>query len=468
MFNDHNFMLKNEPARELYKLIKDEPIFDYHCHLSPKEIYEDKVYDNIVDLWLGGDHYKWRLMRANGIPEEQITGSASKLEKFIAFAKTLERSYGNPVYHWALMELKNVFGITEALNEKNAEAIYHQLNQILVEQEMSPRQLIAKHGVVFIGTTDHPLDDLEWHKKLAEDEHFSAKVAPTFRPDEAFVEHHNFKGFVEKLGEKTGRSITNFESFVEALEERVLYFANHGCLASDISFTQISYVPATREELDGILQKALQGQNLSMLEVESWQTGLFRELCRLYKEHQFVTQVHFGALRNNHSVLANLLGPDIGVDSIGDQATLAKSMNALLNDLVSSGSLPKMIWYNLNPSYNIVVANTLANFQANEEGIPSYLQFGAGWWFADTKLGMISQMNALAEQGILANFVGMLTDSRSFLSYQRHDYFRRILCTYFGELIKDEEIPADYAKIGQILRDISYQNAVNYFKKMND
>ncbi len=458
-------MLKNEPAKLLYQQIKDQPIFDYHCHLDPKEIFQDKVYDNIVDLWLGGDHYKWRLMRANGIPEEEITGSASKLDKFKAFAKTLERSFGNPVYHWSALELKNVFGIEEVLTQKNAEEIYNQLNQFLKDNKVSPRKLIADSKVTFIGTTDHPLDDLEWHKALKEDKDFRTTVAPTFRPDEAFVEHVGFSQFVANLSEKTKIEIKDFASFVDAMEKRVAYFAENGCQASDISFTEIVYEEVETSELDSLFAKVLAGHQASSLEIKQWQTAVFAELCRLYKEYSFVTQVHFGALRNNHSGLYKKLGADVGVDSLGDQTQLTKNMNLLLDNLVQKDSLPKMIWYNLNPSYNIAVANTLANFQANQDGIKSYLQFGAGWWFADTKLGMISQMDALAEQGILANFVGMLTDSRSFLSYQRHDYFRRILASYLGQWIEEGEVPEDYEALGQMAKDIAYNNAQAYFKK---
>ncbi|MGT2799351.1 glucuronate isomerase [Streptococcus marmotae] len=464
-FNDSSFMLKNQPAHQLYDQIKHLPIYDFHCHLDPKEIYEDKVYEDIVDLWLGGDHYKWRLMRANGIPEEEITGSASKLTKFKAWAKTVSRAYGNPLYHWSHLELKQVFGVTELLTEENAEELYERLNRFLKDEKVSPRKLIRDSKVTFIGTTDHPLDDLEWHKRLSEEEGFDTIVAPTFRPDEAFVEHRNFGDFVRRLEEKTGFSISDFDSFVAGLADRVAYFAQVGCLASDISFTEICFEPASKEELDEILQATRGGKTPSLVAVRKWQTGLFRELCRLYKQHGFVTQVHFGALRNNHTALFQRLGADIGVDSIGDQTALTSHLNKLLDDLVERDWLPKMIWYNLNPTYNIALANTLANFQANEKGIRSQLQFGAGWWFNDTKLGMIDQMNAYAEQGLFANFVGMLTDSRSFLSYQRHDYFRRILASYVGQWIVDEEVPEDYQALGKVVQEISYFNAQKFFEK---
>lgn len=464
-FNDKNFMLKNEPAKELYGKIAELPIYDFHCHLDPKEIFEDKVYEDIVDLWLGGDHYKWRLMRANGISEEEITGSASKLDKFKAWARTLERAFGNPLYHWSHLELRQVFGVEELLTEENAERLYHQLNAYLQEHRMSPRKLITDARVTFIGTTDHPLDSLEWHKRLAEDSTIDTVVAPTFRPDEAFIEHRNFNSFIKRLEEVTGVAVRDFASFVEALGQRVSYFAQHGCRASDISFTAISYEEASLEELDDILLASLAGKEAGQSSINKWQTAIFRELCRLYKKHGFVTQVHFGALRNNHTGLFEKLGADVGVDSIGDQTCLTVNLNRLLDNLGKENALPKMIWYNLNPSYNIALANTLANFQSNEEGLRSQLQFGAGWWFNDTKLGMIDQMNVYAEQGMLANFVGMLTDSRSFLSYQRHDYFRRILATYVGQWIVDEEVPEDYNRLGRFVEAISYYNAKEFFEQ---
>ncbi len=466
VFNDSNFMLKNEPARVLYQVVQKEPIYDFHCHLDPKEIYEDKVYEDIVDLWLAGDHYKWRLMRANGVGEELITGSASKREKFRAWIQTVSHAYGNPLYHWSHLELRQVFGVEEVLSGARADALYDKLNQLLQEKKISPRQLVKASDVRFIGTTDHPLDNLEWHQKLAEDESFATVVAPTFRPDEAFIDHRNFTRFIQQLEAATKRSINAFEDVIAALEERIVYFADHGCRASDISFTEIYFEPANRESLDDLLQAVLRGHHPTAIEIRQWQSAVFAELCRLYKKYNLVTQVHFGALRNNHTGLFERLGADIGVDSMGDQVQLTSNLNRLLDDLVQKDSLPKMIWYNLNPSYNIALANTLANFQANEEGIKSRLQFGAAWWFGDTKLGMIDQMNALAEQGMLANFVGMLTDSRSFLSYQRHDYFRRILCSYIGQWIADEEVPADYEAMGQLIAAISYQNAQAFFAKM--
>lgn len=457
-------MLNNEPAKKIYDMIRNQPIHDFHCHLDPKEIYEDQPFDNIVDVWLGGDHYKWRLMRANGVAEKYITGDASNEEKFQAWAETVGVAVGNPLYHWSHLEMSQVFGIQEPLNGKNWKSHYQKMNQAIKEQKMSPRQLIDAAKVKFIGTTDHPLDTLEWHQKIAEDSDFDVTVAPTFRPDEAFVTHHNFRGFVEKLAETTGIEIKDFDSFVQAMEQRVVYFAEHGAKASDHSLGVISFQPASKSELNNIFDKAIEEKELTVEEEDKWQTEVFAELARLYKENNMVAQVHFGALRNNNTKIYEKVGPDSGIDSMGDQTALGKNLNALLDNLNKKDNLPKMIWYNLNPMYNKILVNTLGNFQGNEEGIKSKLQFGAAWWFSDTKLGMIDQMNNLADEGILANFVGMLTDSRSFLSYQRHDYFRRILASYLGEWVANEEIPNDDELLSTIAQNIVFDNAKNFFQ----
>lgn len=463
VFNDEHFMLTGKASKKLYDIAKEQPIHDFHCHLDPKEIYEDKPFDDVVSVWLGGDHYKWRLMRANGVRERYITGDASNEEKFQAWAKTVSIAIGNPLYHWTHMEMKQLFGIDDVLTKDNWKDIYDRMNAYIEENELSPRKLIEQSDVRFIGTTDAPLDDLEWHKKIREDDTFDTVVAPTFRPDEAYVSHANFAAFTKALAEKTGVEISDFTSFIDAMADRVQFFAENGAKASDISLGEIAYAPADEEALDAIFDKAMNGEALTNQEVQQWQTEVFVELSRLYKENNFVAQVHFGAVRSANTRYAEKLGGDTGFDSIGDQTHLAAGLNALLDRLVLDDALPKMIWYNLNPVYNTVVANTLANFQANEEGIAGKLQFGAGWWFNDTKLGMIDQMNKYADQGILANFVGMLTDSRSFLSYPRHDYFRRILCDFIGKWVDDEEVPDSEALLRPIIEGISYKNAEQFF-----
>ncbi|MGT2755568.1 glucuronate isomerase [Streptococcus ovuberis] len=462
-FNDQDFMLRGQAAKRLYEIAKDMPIYDFHCHLDPRAIFEDKPYDNIVDLWLDGDHYKWRLMRANGVSEELITGSAPKAEKFRVWIETVSRAFGNPLYHWSHLELKTVFGIDEVIKAENWESLYERLNAKLATGSITPRSLLKLSDVRFVGTTDHPLDDLEWHQKIAADETIAVRVAPTFRPDEVFVAHANFTSFIGALADKTGQVILTFEELVEALDQRIAYFAAQGCRASDISFGAVQFLETTKDQLNAILKKALAGQELTELEKNQWQSGIFLELCKLYHKHGLVTQVHFGAVRNSHSRLYAKLGADSGFDSMGDQIALADHLNRFLDALSKEDQLPKMIWYTLNPTYNSILANTLANFQANEEGTKSQLQFGAGWWFNDTKTGMLDQMTHYAEQGLLANFIGMLTDSRSFMSFQRHDYFRRILASLIGKWVDDEDIPNDLELLKPFVEGICFTNAETFF-----
>lgn len=462
-FMDQDFLLNSDAAKQLYKVAEAQPISDFHCHLDPQEIYENKPFDNIVDLWLGGDHYKWRLMRANGVDEKYITGDASNEEKFEAWARTIGKAIGNPLYHWTALEMSRIFGIKEPLNKDNWKDIYEQMNEKIKSDNMSPRQLISEFNVTFIGTTDHPLDDLNWHEKIAADESFDTVVAPTFRPDEAFADHVNFKTFVSRLSEATDVEIKDYDTFLEAMEKRIVYFKEHGARATDHSISAIVFEPASKDELNAVFTKALNEEALSSQEVNQWQTELMKDLCGLYKAHNLTTQIHFGALRNNNSKYFEITGADAGFDSMGDQIDLGTNLNRFLDYLNNEDKLPKMIWYNLNPQYNTILANALQNFQANEEGIEGKLQFGAAWWFGDTKRGMLDQMLVLADQGILANFVGMLTDSRSFLSYPRHEYFRRILANMIGQWVEDEEVPTDYELLNSIIEDICYKNATQLF-----
>lgn len=457
------FMLRNDLAKEIYRDIKKLPIFDYHCHLNPKDIYEDKVFNDITDVWLGGDHYKWRLMRANGIEEARITGQATNKEKFQAWIETLSDAYGNPLYHWSHLELYRIFGIDEAVAKNQWETLYDQMNEYIKNTQLSPRKLITMANVKFIGTTDHPLDDLNYHKLLQADETFSTTVAPTFRPDEAFVNHENFIDFVENLEIKTGQKVDSFANFMLALEERIEYFSKNGCLASDHSLTDIEFHVMDVEQLDTIMTKALNKQPLSQKEIIGWQSMLMVSLCQLYSKYGLVTQIHFGALRSQNAPMRQIAGPDSGFDSMKDQSEVAIALNNWLNYLAITDSLPQMVFYNLNPMYNDLVANTLANFQANEQGIKSPLQFGAAWWFADTERGMINQLDSLADHGLLANFIGMLTDSRSFLSYQRHDYFRRILANYIAKWVEEGKVPEDYETLRIFAERIAYRNAYNFF-----
>lgn len=463
-FINDSFMLHSQTSRKLYKEASKNPIFDYHCHLNPQEIYEDKPYSNVVPLWLGGDHYKWRAMRANGISEKYITGDSSNEEKFKAWAETVENLLGNPLYHWTHLELKRVFDIDETLNSSNWEKIYNKMNDFIIKNQISPRKLIKDSNVKFIGTTDNPLDDLEFHKKINSDKTFDVVVSPTFRPDEAFIDHKNFSKFITSLEQLTNCEIKNYSDFLKAISIRLDYFVENGCCITDHSFQEIINYEADESELNTILNKAINNEKLTELEINKWQTMTFKNLCILYNQRDLVVQVHFGAIRNNNSSSFEKIGADAGFDSMVDQTKLATSLNKFLDSLCIENSLPKMIFYNLNPVHNILLANTLANFQGNEDGIKSKLQFGAAWWFNDTKQGMIEQLNALSEQGVLANFVGMLTDSRSFLSYQRHDYFRRILCDYVGKWVEDGEVPNDKNLLNKFINNICYENAVNFFK----
>lgn len=463
-FNRKNFLLQSKVAEDLYRVVEHLPIEDFHCHLSPQEIFEDKPFENAVQVWLGGDHYKWRLMRANGVSERLITGDATPEEKFEAWAKTLAKAFGNPLYHWSHLELKQVFGIDDYVTPDNWKMIYDRMNQTIEEEQLSPRKLIKCANVEFIGTTDHPLDSLEWHKKIAEDVSFDTVVAPTFRPDEAFVSHPKFSSFLTRLEEVTGIEVNSFDNFILALDNRVKYFVECGCKASDISFGEIVFRRTNAEHLNDILQRVRNEERFNQQDIESWQTEVFIALCGLYKKHHLVTQVHFGAVRDTNRKYFEQIGVDAGFDSTGDQTDLALALNQLLNALEELNSLPKCIFYNLNPSYNDILANTLANFQANEEGIKGRLQFGAAWWFSDTEKGMREQMLVLANQSLLWNFVGMLTDSRSFLSYQRHDYFRRILVSLVTEWIESGRIPYDEKLIKEFLEAICYKNAKEFFE----
>lgn len=339
------------------------------------------------------------------------------------------------------------------------------MNDAIREEELSPRKLIAKSNVKMIGTTDGPLDSLEWHEKLAADETFDTVVAPSFRPDEAFVEHQNFANFTTVLAELTEIEIVDFASFLEAMEDRIKYFADHGCQATDISLSEVVYFQNDEINIDEVFTRAMNAEVLSREEVLVWQTELFTALCALYKKYDFVTQLHFGARRNNNTKYFGKVGGDSGFDSIGDQTDLAENLNTLLDNLVLTERLPKMVIFNLNPAYNTVVANNLQNYQANEEGIAAPIQFGAAWWFGDTEAGMLDQMKAIADQGMLANFIGMLTDSRSYLSYQRHEYFRRIVANLFGEWIEAGKAPEDYELLSGIINDIFYNNANEFFNK---
>ncbi|WP_025729396.1 glucuronate isomerase [Atopobacter phocae] len=461
-FMNVDFMLENQKSKVLYEKVKKTPIFDFHCHINPKEIYEDKNYKNIVDLWLGGDHYKWRLMRYAGIDEKYITGNAIAEEKFQKWAETLTYAFGHPLYHWSHLEMFQLFGIRENLTLDNWKSIYDRMNRIIVEEQFSPRKLLKKANVKFIGTTDHPLDDLQYHEKLIK-ENYEVIVAPTFRPDELFVEHKNFNNFILELSKKTNIAIDDYDSLVQAIDQRIRYFKKMGCRAADHSIEKIVYQDMNKDQINMVLKKAINNEVLTEKEINGWQTAILRTLHKIYTEENLVSQIHFGAIRNNNSKKYSLLGADSGFDSICEQIDLSKNLNKFLNNLLENDILPKIIFYNLNPSFNKILPNTLGNFQDNQENVKGKLQFGAGWWFNDTEYGMRQQMLYYSEEGILGEFIGMLTDSRSLLSYQRHDYFRRILSSLIGEWVEKGKIPNDEQLLNRFMQKICYENAERYF-----
>lgn len=452
------FMLNSELANKLYtEYAKDIPIYDYHCHLDPKEIYEDKEFSNISKIWLNGDHYKWRAMRANGIREEYITGDKTDYEKFYAWASTLDKCILNPLYHWNALELKRYFNIDEILTSKNANVIWDAVNSI----KYSPRKLIEISNVNTLCTTDSPISDLKYHKLIRES-NFKTNVLPGFRPDEALsIGKSKFYNFINQIPSVVGYEIKGYEDLVRALSERIKYFDENGTCVCDHGLTYMPFEKASLEEVKEIFKKALNKEELSEKEVNKYLTRLLVDLSKEYKKYDWTMQIHFGAIRDNNKKYFEKLGYDSGFDSITDDTNLAYKLNGLLNEMVENDSLPKMIIYNLNPMYNDLIASTIANFQTNNGN----MQFGAAWWFNDTKEGMLKQMKCLANNGLFSKFVGMLTDSRSFLSYTRHDYFRRILCDFIADLVERNEIPKDMDMLKELIQNICYYNAKRYFEK---
>lgn len=463
-FINDNFMLQNDKAIKLYnQYAKEMPIYDYHCHLDPQQISENTHFDNITELWLGGDHYKWRAMRAQGIDEFYITGDAAPREKFKKWALTLENSVANPLYHWSHLELAMYFNVHELLTEANADRLYDEINTYLKDNHVTAQSLITQSNVNLICTTDNPTDDLHFHDDIKTQSHFTTTVLPAFRPDVAFkVDTPDFAQFIDKLSQLTG-PIDSVGTFIDGMKQRINYFHSKGGRLADHGLATIEYQPYTQHEIEHIFEKSLKNQYITEIEKAQFQTFLLYELSKLYTEKDWVMQIHFGAIRNNNSKAFETLGADAGFDSIRDQQNLANNLNQLLDVMASDQHLPRTILYNLNPTYNDIVGSTIANFQ-NEPNIQSKVQHGAGWWFNDTKRGMLNQMSSLADQGLLMHFVGMLTDSRSFISYSRHDYFRRILCTFIGDLVEKNEIPDDAALLEKLIKQICYDNAYNYFK----
>ena len=449
-FINDNFMLKNEPAKKLYSMVKDLPIIDYHCHLSPKQIAENYQFKNAFDLFLGGDHYKWRQIRTAGVPEEFITGSADEYEKFKMFAKTLPGLIGNPLYHWTHLELKRYFDIDETLNEESCERIWNKCNELLAKPEYRAQELIKRSNVEIICTTDDPIDTLEYHKKL---QGFSTKVLPTFRPDKAVeIGKETFIPYIESVGVKT------YEELVAWIKARIAYFNDYGCRLSDHA---LEYVPFAVGDAKAAFDKRMAGEQLTKAEIDSFKTAMLKACAEEYVKYDWAMQLHIGALRNNNKKMYEKLGPDTGFDSINDLC-IAEDLGAFMNHLEVNDCLPKTILYTLNPKDNYVLGTMLGCFQG--AGVAGKIQFGSGWWFNDQRDGMEAQMQALANLGTLSAFVGMLTDSRSFVSYPRHEYFRRIMCNLIGKWVDEGEYPEDYKSLEKIVTGIAYYNAKNYFK----
>lgn len=461
-FMDENFLLNNDTAVELYNNhAKNMPIFDYHCHLSPKEIAENKSYRNITEVWLGGDHYKWRAMRSNGLEEKYITGDAPDKEKFLKWAETVEQCIGNPLYHWTHLELKRFFGIDKILSSKTAEEIWEECNKLLATRDFTARALIERSNVKALCTTDDPVDNLEYHIALAKDPSFNVKVLPTWRPDKGVkIEKPDFKEWISKLEASAGVKIDSFEALKSAFVKRLDYFHDVGCRLSDHGMDKILYAESDDAEADVILKKALKGETLTDEEIAKYQTQVILFLGKNYAKRGWVMQIHANVFRNNSTRMFKILGPDTGYDAIADNK-IGYALVKILDNLDYTNELPKTILYSLNPTDNELLGTIMGSFQGG--GIPGKIQLGSGWWFNDQKDGMIKQMVALGNLGLLSRFVGMLTDSRSFLSYTRHEYFRRIMCNLIGEWVENGEYPKDMELLGNIVENICYKNAKEYF-----
>lgn len=465
-FIDSDFLLENKTASELYhRYAENMPILDYHCHLNPAEIAHDKQYRNITELWLGGDHYKWRAMRFNGVDERYITGDADDHEKFLKWAETISHCVGNPLYHWTHLELKRYFGIDELLGPQTAEKIWDDCNALLKTKDFTARNLIRRSNVKMLCTTDDPADDLSYHTALLKDDSFDVKVFPAFRPDKAInIDRPGFAEYIAKLAAVSGIDIKGIEDVKAALLKRIEFFHAAGCRISDHALDPIVYLDVKKNGGNNILQtafvKGLEGEPMTVEEIGSYKTEILLFLGRQYARFGWVMQLHMDVMRNNNTRMMRKLGPDTGFDAIGDWNT-ASALSRFLDTLDETDELPKTILYSLNPSKNEVLGTILGCFQGG--GIPGKMQLGSAWWFNDQKDGMEKQMIALANLGLLSRFVGMLTDSRSFLSYTRHEYFRRILCNLLGKWAQDGEAPQDMDLLGNMVQNICYDNAVAYF-----
>ncbi|MDR2977670.1 MAG: glucuronate isomerase [Streptococcaceae bacterium] len=461
MFENENFLLKNAEAARIYeRFCKGLPIVDYHCHLKSYEIYKNVKFRNITELWLSKDHYKWRLMRANGIDEARITGSASEKEKFFAWAETIERCPGNPLYHWTHMELSEFFDITLPLNSKNAPLIWEKVNQQLGNQGLGARDFISKSNVISIATTDHPLSHLEYHKKIAASD-FGVQVIPTFRMDNVLrVEKTSW---FDEISASYQRNFSYLEEYLLFIKERIDFFDHLGCRSTDLGMGTLDWTPIQTEP-ENTFSQIRKGGKVSKLEMADLKTFILIELLGYISEKDWVFQLHFGAVGSVNEESKERLGLGKGFDTVTEQGNVSAPLLFLFNQLDRRKSLPKTILYNIDGAKNVVTESVMACFQNNEEAVRGKMQHGPAWWFQDTLRGNQRQLEDLAEQGILMNFIGMTTDSRSFLSYVRHDYFRRLLCSLLGTWIEAGEMPKDDDLIQRFIEDVCYKNALNYFK----
>ncbi|WP_138752646.1 glucuronate isomerase [Paenibacillus sinopodophylli] len=463
-FMDDNFLLSNETAVRLYHdYAKDMPIIDYHCHLSPQQILENTSFANLTEAWLYGDHYKWRALRANGVQEQYITGGegVTDYDRFLAYARTVPQTLGNPLYQWSHLELRRYFGVEELINETNAPIIWEKVDAKLATGGYKARDLIQMSNVEVICTTDDPADSLEYHIGIKALDDFNVKVLPSFRPDKALeINRPTFLEWLDKLGTAASAAIETYDELLAVLEARVKFFDEVGCKVSDHALDYVAYAETSKDAAAAIFAKALNGEVVSLDEEKQYKTYTLLFLGRLYAKHGWAMQFHINAARNNSSRMFDKLGPDTGFDSIND-STVAYPLARLLDALDADDALPKTIVYSLNAKDNDVLGSIIGSFQGG--GIPGKIQLGSAWWFNDTKNGMLDQINALANLGLLSRFIGMLTDSRSFLSYTRHEYFRRLLCNLLGEWVENGEAPQEMELLGDMVKNISYRNAKAYF-----
>ncbi|WP_394878902.1 glucuronate isomerase [Levilactobacillus brevis] len=464
---DNDFLLGNDMAKKLFHdHAQNMPIIDFHCHLNPEEIYENKNYENITKIWLNegtyGDHYKWRLMRANGVPEKLITGDGDDYDKFMAWAETIEKSMGNPLYEWTHLELKRFFHIDEVFSRKTAPEIWKKANALLQTEDFKPRNLIKNSNVKAVCTTDDPASDLHYHKEIKKDEAENGfRTLPAMRPDKLIqIDRDGFAAYLKELGDISGVQISSFKDIIKALHQRFTFFNEMGGRLSDHSLLTYHFVEATDSELDAIVNKGVNNEDLTPKELDQYITMLLENLMKLNKEFDWTMQFHVNSIRDLNRPMFDKLGADTGYDAVGTQPDIAGELQKLYTKMRSSNDIPKSIFYSLNDNDWMQLATMMGAFQ---EGGQQRLQLGAGWWFNDTAEGMDNQLRIFAQESLLPNFVGMLTDSRSFLSYPRHEYFRRVLCNFYGKLAEQGRVPNDEAALGQIVQDISYNNAYKFF-----